>query len=203
MKKNSGGKGNFSFNHLNDVWFANGGYRTYNSLMNRYGADYTKSLNKFLCNLKLYHKFDETVFGKKIVLVHAKCPDIVLDECDYSIKDNDYLFHHCVWDRKDYLTDLGNKDYFTINGHTANNNPNGCHYDSINNVLNIDGGCSEYVCGYYDFDHVPLVEIENEKLSILTFNHSNDITCGNYFIRDTFVEMDKDEFEEKRHILTK
>ena len=187
------------------LWMSTGGGVTINGLTKKFGEDMSKfvDLRKFIGNLKIYHKFKETINNKNIVLVHAKCPLEVSDNCTTRIKDNDYIVNNCVWDRKDFGVKIGNNDYFTIIGHTPVNNEIGCLYDKGENTLNIDGGNAPYACGLYEFDHTPLIEVENEKLSILTFNNSNEISVGKYFINDSFIGMDKVELKEKRYLLRK
>ena len=159
---------------------------------------------EFISNLKLYHKFDEVMNKKNIVLVHAKCPTIVEDNCPYTIRDIDKIGDDILWARKDYRTVnfLGNQNYFTIVGHTPVGDRRGFTYDSYDNVLNIDGGCSCYVVGQHEYDHVPLVEITNNDIKILTFNNNNEIVCGNHIENDTIISMNNSELSEHK-ILTK
>ncbi|MBR1376844.1 MAG: hypothetical protein IJ565_03420 [Bacilli bacterium] len=122
--------------------------------------------------------------AKKIVLVHAKCPNVVLSDCNLTIKD-DELEDELVWQRMDEggSTKIGHNDYFTIIGHTPITTKTGYLYNEEQNFLNIDGGCSCYLNGQRSCDHIPLVEIDssNNRLIILTFNNNNEIIEGNYF----------------------
>lgn len=183
----------------NNLWFYNGGEITVKSLSIQQLID----ANIFISNLKIYHKFEEAIKDKPIVLVHAKCPDLVLDECPYTIKDNNSIVGDLVWTRQELINTIGNKEYFTIVGHTPVHEITGYKYNKYENFLNIDGGCASYACGDYDCNHVPLVEVENEKLTILTFNTTNEIISGNYFIEDTSYEMDAITLEKNRLLLKK
>lgn len=176
----------------NSHWVYNGGYAT-SSFLERYLTDEeTNYVINFISNLKLYHKFEEKICGKKIVLVHSKCPSKVSSNCNLKIKDNTDEVYDLVWSRagEDGVNKVGNKNYFTIIGHTAVNTPTGFMYDRFDNVMNIDGGCAYYMFGVTKYDHVPLVEVEDEKLTILTFNNNNEIIYGNSYSNGEFKEID-------------
>ena len=168
------------------IWHNNGGCNTLSGLLDLDTVRLNKIVN-FVSNLKLYYKFTETLDGKNIVLVHAKCPDKVLYNCHLRIKDDFDKIKDVVWYRKDDLEDnqlsIGNDKYFTIIGHNPLQYTKGYKYYEDENYMNIDGGCSGYVYGHDGFDHVPLVEIDskNDRLIILTFNNNNEIIAANYF----------------------
>ena len=164
---------------------------------------------KFISELDIYNKFQEKIDDKKIVLVHAKCPRKVNDICHLKIKDDNKISEY-VWTREDDLTpilkeSLGNKNYFTIIGHTPVATKTGYSYYEKYDCLNIDGGCAAYANGYFKYDHTPLVEIDeqNNKLNILTFNNNNEIIYGNYFIDKRSIEMNNDELNNKRKYIDK
>ena len=182
------------------LWHDNGGGKTLSYFEDLLTIEEETKICEFIGDLKLYHKFKETLDGKNIVLVHAKCPSKVLDDCELKIRDNNKLVNKLVWTRDDDLdTDyprIGNPDYFTIIGHTPLTYPKGYAYYSDENYMNIDGGCSGYVLGYDGYDHVPLVEIDdkNNRLIILTFNNNNEIISGHYFYNSrstTIRNLDK------------
>ena len=186
-------------------WFCgNGGEVTLDEL-EKLSNDKLEDVINFVSNLKIYHKFDELINNKPIVLVHAKCPKNVEDICNIKINDKNGVYS-LVWTRKeDWLIpfvkhDLGNPDFFTIIGHTPLKNKYGFNYDSNDNVLNIDGGCAAYAYGYTEYDHTPLVEIEDDRLVILTFNNNNEITYGNYFDGKT-TSMSEEELNSYRKYL--
>ena len=170
----------------NTIWHDNGGCNTLSGLLNLDTVRLNKIVN-FVSNLKLYYKFTETLDGKNIVLVHAKCPDKVLYNCPLRIKSDNDIIRDIVWYRKDDLDseqlNVGNDKYFTIIGHSPLQYNKGYMYYPDENYMNIDGGCSCHMLGYGGFDHVPLVEIDssNNRLIILTFNNSNEIISGHYF----------------------
>lgn len=180
---------------LHSNWFSNGGDITAYSLEDMVSLEEEYEIIDFISNLKIYHKFEEKLNGKNIVLVHAKCPMTVLDECDLRIRDNNIFVYSLVWTRKEsnlpIIEKIGHKDYFTIIGHTPLNTQTGYEYYRKENYLNIDGGCAGYVIGLDTYDHVPLVEIDskNDRLIILTFNHNNEIIYGNYFIDGTSISI--------------
>ncbi len=168
---------------VNTAWNYNGGGLTAFDIESRCSIEMRDKLISFIGNLKLYHKFEETIEGKNIVLVHAKCPYKVSDKCDLKISDSTDSIYDLVWTRSDDDgIKIGNNNYFTIIGHTPSKTPDGYEYYKCGNYLNIDGGCAYYVNGVESFDHVPLVEVLDNKLVILTFNNSNRIISGNCFV---------------------
>ena len=188
-------------------WYNNGGRVTDDALVNLLG-DKEKILQvaDFISNLKIYHKFEDLLDGKRIVLVHAACPLKVKDECDISIKDTNLFSEYYLWAREDdnmypFRCRIGNKYYFTIIGHTPNNKRYGYFYNTHENYLNIDGGCAAYAVGYYEYDHYPLVEIKDDYLSILTFNSNNEIIYGNYFKDGKSISFTSDEITKAREYL--
>ena len=189
-------------------WLKNGGDITEDDFKQIESMDDKKEILRFISNLKIYKKFDEKLNDKNIVLVHAKCPNEVFDECSLKIKDNTELVTDLVWTRKiNYKTGkrnyIGNNDYFTIVGHTPVNDIFGFEYYDNENVLNIDGGCAAYAKGFKDYNHTPLVEIDskNNRLIILTFNNDNKIEYGNYFYQGKTIPMNEDILEYYRRYL--
>ena len=197
--------------HVSDFndWYMNGGMVTDDGLFDVLGdEDKIFEVAHFVSHLKIYHKFEELINGKNIVLVHAACPIRVKDECDIKISDDNIRVFYYVWTReKDvYLpfkskARIGHKDYFTIIGHTPNDSKYGYVYHKEGNYLNIDGGAAAYAKGYFDFDHVPLLEVKDGYLRILTFNNNNEIIYGSYFDginRELFSEQELN--SEKRYL---
>ena len=191
-------------------WFYNGAETTVSYLQDMMTYEEENEVIDFVSNLKIYHKFEEKLNGKPIVLVHAMCPKEVKDECDMFVKDNTIDISLLVWTRRidfwtNYINIVGNDKYFTIIGHTPVNDEKGYEFYKKDNALNIDGGCAKYACGLKEFDHTPLVEIdeENDRLIILTFNSKNKIVCGNYFSNGESIEIEKDELVKCRKNLKK
>ena len=177
------------------LWYTNGGYNTHSDLLKLADSGEIREIIDFIANLKVYHKFNETIDGKKIVLSHAKCPDIVLDDCYLRIKFDNKRLEKLLWARNEdnsNSTHIGNKSYFTIVGHTSVEDEKGYIYNGEENYLNIDGGCADFVSGSTTIDHTPLVEIdgENNRLIILTFNNNNEIIYGNYFSNKTSTPIE-------------
>ena len=201
-------KGGKRANYFND-WYENGGYITDDQLGEIFDYDDKKiyEIADTIGELDIYHKFKEKMNGKNIVLVHAGCPLKIEDKCDLKVKNTDKVFSY-VWARKNdpfmpFRCRIGNKDYFSIVGHTPNNSEYGFEYHEDENYLNIDGGCSKYAVGYFDEDHFPLVEVKDEELRILTFNSKNEITHGNFFKDNKIIPFTKKELKEAREYLDK
>ena len=175
-------------------WYShNGGDVTVSGLCgNKLSKKEIDNLIDFISNLKIYHKFEEKIKDKNIVLVHAKCPEEVHDICDLRIKDDNNLVYDSVWFRRENYEDMiGNKEnYFTIVGHEPLINLHGYLYFSDQNYMDIDGGCANYVCGDDRYDHAALLEVLDDSLRILTFNHNNEIVSGHIFKdnRSTAIE---------------
>lgn len=189
-----------------NLWYDNGGYYTDFYLEDTVSSDEILKIIDFIGNLDIYHLFNEKIGGKPIVLVHASVPLNVLKECPIKIKDNNINTEYVVWARKNdpyipFKCRIGNDNYFTIIGHTPNNNKRGYEYHQNGNYLNIDGGSAYYVSGFFKYDHYPLVEIKNNYLRILTFNNNNEITYGNYFINGKSFSMKKEELIKERELL--
>ena len=51
--------------------------------------------------------------------------------------------------------------------------------------------------GRFEFDHVPLVEVKDDYLKILVFNHNNEIINGFYFEKTTLC-MSNEELDGER-----
>ena len=193
---------------LSDWFLWNGGKITASGLREKLTLEEEQDMIKFIANLKVYHKFNEKIIDKNIVLVHAKCPGKVEDSCSLKIKDINFITDSYLWARKidpDFhiKNKLGNKDYFTIIGHTSVDNKFGYLYIEEDNCLNIDGGNASYAKGHIEFDHTPLVEIDNEnnRLKILTFNNNNEIIYGNYFDGENSKLMSDEELNNYRSYL--
>lgn len=193
-----------------DDWFFNGGHVTDDELSKLLNYDKNKILEvvDYLCNLKLYQKFEEKQKNKPIVLVHAMCPLKVKDECDIKLGDNNPNIDSIVWTREHdiyipFRCRVGDEKYFTVIGHTAVKNSCGFEYFNSQNYLDIDGGCGRYMSGQTEYDHSPLVEINDGYLKILTFNNSNEIVCGNYFENNHCIPMTIDELNQERCYLDK
>jgi hypothetical protein len=203
-KRRLNGKGDLPY----PSWFmpVNGGLKTDKKLEEVFkdNKDGLQEVAEFISNLKIYHKFEEKINGKEIVLVHAASPSNVKDECDLHIKDNHIRYY--VWAREDYLPypfklRIGNKNYFTIIGHTPNDYIFGYKYDKDNNILNIDGGVAYYVQGEKRFNHFPLVEVCDGYLNILTFDSNGKINYGHYFDGNYSTPYSEDEYIKIRKLI--
>lgn len=189
-------------------WYGNGGFVTDKGLENNLSKKQIDEIVDYIGNLKLYHKFKEEINGKKIVLVHACCPKEVKDECDLKICEKEKPIFYIVWTRKNdpfvpFKCRIGNKKYFSIVGHSANEEKYGYMYDKYENYLNIDGGSAMFVYGMSDFEHFPLVEINNEFLKILTFNNKNEIIYGNYLMNNKSILFSEEQLDFERSFLNK
>ena len=184
-------------------WYDNGGFVTDFALQ-----DILKEEEKileivdFISNLDLYYKFRKKINNQNIVLVHAACPKSVEKSCDLKIKNNYNSIENLVWSRGN-SSYIGNSNYFSIVGHSPNNNKFGYFYNPSGNYLNIDGGSACYVSGLFEYDHYPLVEIKDNYLKILTFNNNNEIIYGNYFKDYKSVPLSEDEINVERELLNK
>ncbi len=195
---------------VNSNWFwGNGGAVTAYGLEDNTSLEEELDTIKFVSNLHIYEKLEEKLSGKQIVIVHAQCPMEVKDTCDLTVKDNTKEVEDYLWTRKyDQWTGeearIGNPKYFAIVGHTPVDNSFGVEFDPLENCLNIDGGCAQYVSGYIDYDHEPLVEIDakNNRLIILTFNHENKIVRGSYLKNGQISIMKEKDLQHYRKYLS-
>ena len=174
LKKRKPGK---SVSHWSD-WMLKGGWVIEGELdIREDGEEKCEEFKHFLGNLKIYHKFNEMINGNNILLVHAKPPKEIYDECNIRIKDNNKKVENAVWTREEIREDLifwlgkiigfnkiGKDGYLTIKGHTPVKNNKGFKYNQEQNFINIDGGCAGYAVGKFEYDHVPLVEVRDGNL---------------------------------------
>lgn len=165
--------------------------------------------SSFLGNLDTYYLGEECIFHRPILIAHGSAP---MNTISMKIKDNNAIVFDVVNKRLDLFNQdfatrkfhgvLGrggfyNPSYFLIKGGTPIHNPYGFFYNSYEHYLVIDGGCQYYLRGDVSYDHVPLVEIEDERITLLTFNHQNEILSG--FVFDgQLKEMDEEEIQQKR-----
>ena len=200
--------------HMNTNWGSNGGSITAACLEDELTIDEEDQIFHFIKKLKLYHKFEETINDKKIVLAHAACPKNPLDICDLTIEDVanditnvvDLTWSHkehlitpsmqekydLLWKSKlnrmtrqmDFNIKLGNDDFFTIIGHTPVENSLGYEFYESDNVLNIDGGEALYWRGYFEFDHSPLVEIDSNNNRLIILTFNHN----NEIIYGTYLD---------------
>ena len=189
-----------------DNWFSksNGG-KIIAEKLEQEPKEKTEEIVEFINDLDIYQSFPETINNKPIILVHAQPPLKVQEICHLKIGDNNRIVKSCVWNRlrddtlSAVLHFINKKDFLTIIGHTPVEEI-GVEKVSFFNAINIDGGCSAYANGLFTWDHVPLVEIEDNRLSIIIFNHNNEIINGMYY-DGAFINMSKKEIEDKRKYL--
>ena len=74
--------------YFND-WYNNGGAITDDGLSEKLdNTDKILEVAHFVSNLKIYHKFNETIKDKPILLIHACYVKDIEDNVDLRIKDN-------------------------------------------------------------------------------------------------------------------
>ncbi|MBQ9019006.1 MAG: hypothetical protein IJ097_01675 [Bacilli bacterium] len=182
-------------------WMCNGGWVVEGELDSR-EESLTNELFAFLGKLKIYHKFEEKVRDDNVLLVHAQAPKNIKEECHLKISDDNEIIEKAVWTRKfdefNRVTNLGKKGFLTITGHTPI--VNGFAYYGDDNSFNIDGGCAAYANGAFEYDKVPLVEVKNNILEIVIFNHNNEIVNG-YIYDGELYEMDNKYLNKKREFI--
>lgn len=198
LKRRKPGK---TFSHWSD-WMLNGGWTIEGELDQR--EDYEElcdTFKSFLGDLKLYHVFDEEILNQPIILVHSQTPKHFIP---MKVSDNNYPVFKAVWTRKKdefgFIHRIGKKGYYTIIGHTPVDNSCGFTYNSKEKYMNIDGGCAGYAIGKFKYDHVPLLELEKDSISIMIFNHNNEITKGFHFDGEIH-RMNEEEMNKKRFYL--
>ena len=204
-----------AFSHWSD-WIMNGGWVIESELdALEDGEEKCEEYKEFLGELKIYQKFPEIIDGNQLLLVHAQAPKEVYDTCHMKLSDNDRRVEKAVWTREEIRDDLllflgrvigynriGKEGYLTIIGHTPVRKNPGFKYKKKDNYINIDGGCAAFATGHFDYNHVPLIEVEDDKLSIMIFNHNNEIIDG-YSFDGSFSKMNEDKLEEKRIFIDK
>ena len=128
---------------FNNDWYRNGGEVTDKGLEEILGnKEKILEVVDFIANLDLYHVFDEKIDNKNIMLVHAASCINLEQIGDIKIKDNNRNVDYMVWTKEDdsyfpFRCRIGNKDYFSIIGHTVNESKFGYIYNKKENYLNI------------------------------------------------------------------
>ena len=78
--------------------------------------------------------------------------------------------------------------------------------DPFTNIIDVVKPFSEYdkdvLNDLNHFSHSPLVEVENDRLKILTFNYKNEIIYGNYFQDGISIPIDNNDLEKYRKNLS-
>ena len=129
-------------------WYdRNGGFLTARYLKKFYSKEEIIRICEYIGNLDVYHKFDEKINDKQILLTHA-CVVVPMEK-DEQLKINDdksatLIAINCRKGDRLAGRGVGNKNYFTIIGHTRNNTKTGYSFDKDDNVLNIDGNCASF-----------------------------------------------------------
>lgn len=198
-----------------ESWSLNGGDLTISMLDSLDSEEEAKAkeqeFRNFLGKLEIYHEFEEKIGDNKLVLVHATAPKEINTPCTMHLSDDDSYVYRAVWLRKENrasgtfypgkvisYNQIGKEGYFTIIGHTPVNDERGFSFDKEEKVLNIDGGCAPYACGNFQYDKVPLVEVRNDHLEILVFNHNNEIVEGYYQDNEDTINMSEKTLNERR-----
>lgn len=199
-----------AFNHWSD-WIMNGGWLIEGELdALEDGEEKCEEYKAFLGNLKIYHKFSEIIDGNQLLLVHAKAPKEINDDCHMKLSDNNRKVKQAVWTREEIRDSflfyagkiigynrIGKEGFLTIIGHTPVKNERGFKYKKKENYFNIDGGCAAYATGHFEYNKVPLVEVLEDHLDIVIFNHNNEIIDG-YRYNGKIEKMSKEELQTKR-----
>jgi len=175
-------------------WMLNGGWviESELDLLEDKAEEACDFFRDFIGDLDVYKKFDEKINGNNILLVHASSPNEIFDKCHLKIKDDNEEIEDIVY-KREWIeggfffsmpigeNDLSKEGYFIIKGHTVVDDECGFVYNREQNFLNIAGGNSEYIRGNFEYDYVPLVEVLDNKINIVVFNHNNEIINGYYF----------------------
>ena len=198
---------------LSHDWIKNGGDVIEKRI---YREETYEEMKTFLGNLKIYHELPESIYHRPILLVHAAAPKDLINT-NLRISDNNKEVHDAVFNYLDYFDkfffarDLrgcmnhhkfGHSLYFIIKGHIPIYNEAGFFYHSKEHYLDINGGEATYL-GNRFHNHVPLVEIKENYLSILIFHPMNQIEDG-YVLKGSKLEkMQEEELEKNRRYLKK
>ena len=173
-------------------------------------------LQNFLGNLKIYYPLSESMYHRPILLVHAAAPKGIIDTT-LKISDNNQKVYEAVWNNMDRFDRIffsrelrgpikhhkfGHPFYFIIKGHIPIENEDGFFYHQTEHYLNIDGEERNYL-GRHIRNHIPLVEIKEDALSILIFNSNNQISNGYILEGSALKKMEEEEIEKNRLFLKK
>ena len=207
---------------LSSNWIKNGGF-SFEKELNSYISceENYQELKSFLGNLKIYHVFHESIYQRPILLVHAQAPKNVCLSKPLRTMDNNLDVYDSTFrgldqmDKNFFLRGsrgmmrhykVGHPLYFVIKGHIPVRNEAGFFYHPTEHYIDIDGGCSFYAKGDTSYDAIPLVEVEEDKISFFILNHNHEIKKG-YILEDGLIspmEEIKDNLVwEKDNVLSK
>ncbi len=191
-------------------WEDNGGIFVI-SMLEEITKDEVRMLKDFLGNLKIYHKFPERVNGKQVCLVHSQMPSFAPDECLLKLSDQKNVYNDkyiqdpvfkALWHR--YKKGLPMLNYhpelLTLIGHSPVLKYPGFDVLENDSIIKIDGACANYAVGDFPRDHAPLVEVKNDHLDFLIFNHKNEIIDG-YVYDGSIKKMGDDILNKNRKLL--
>lgn len=197
-------------------WIKNGGDVLEERMNQKENREETyERLKNFLGNLKIYYPLPESIYHRPILLVHAAAPKDIIDT-NLKISDNNQKVYEAVWNNMDRFDRIffsrelrgsikhhrfGHPFYFIIKGHIPIENEDGFFYHKTEHYLNIDGEEGTYL-GRHIRNHIPLVEIKEDSLSILIFNSNNQISSG-YILKGSELEKMKEEEIEKNRMFLK
>ena len=162
-----------------------------------------KEIKTYIGNLKIYRKLKESIYHRPIVLVHAKAP--IFQNKELRIKENNFEIYEALSCRLDQLDNrfflrgssgmiqhnkLGDPMCFMIKGHIPVQNKDGFFIHPTEHYIDIAGSY-----------HIPLIEIEDNKLSILVFNQQNQIQNGYLFKENKLQQMPEEDLQrEQAHL---
>ena len=171
-------------------------------------VDPNNEWTRFLGNLNTSCLLEEGIYYRRIMIAHGDIPKSIFP---LKIQDNNDLVFDTVARRVDMIDqhfstrrfrgaigrcEMKHHPFFFIKGGTPVHNADGFFYNGYEHYLTIDGGCKNYLEGDDSFDHVPLVEIEDDKLTFLIFNHQNEIING-YHFSGQFKKLSEEELAKK------
>lgn len=184
-------------------WYRNGGRAIFNRLADRIGERKTKEeVRDFIYNLHVYQEFKKKLDGKKIIIVHAARP--FFGGNNLTIGEMGNKVYYVVSGKKNCpspfpMKRANRENEITILGNNPVSDKKGFDYDVNKRELQIDGGASRYLLGQTNYNHFPLVELEDNFFRILTFNDKKDIACGYYLGVDNFMqELSPSEIEKEK-----
>ena len=188
------------FTNPND-WYQNGGWITDTQLIEKLKTkEKILKVVDFISELPIYQYFEEKIGKRNIFLVHASTPYSIQKNCELKIKSPEEKIWNSLWLRENdpwspYHYTLGNKEVFSILGHTPNNTQFGYSYKRKEDYLNIDGGF------YHKNRQTPLLEIKENYFEILTFHAKKGLVAGNYFTETENVPFTEQELQKVKQLI--
>ena len=144
---------------------------------------YHNSGCSYFGNLDSYCLLREGIYCRRYMISHGDIPfneSNKIRDCSYDTVCRRRDLFDRNFSTRQYMGSFNyhryhNHSYFLIKGGVPIHNKDGFYYDNYEHILNIDGGCRNYINGDLEYDHVPLVELRDGFVIVRVVNHKGEV----------------------------